>query len=164
MFDRCRCSLATVSPHKYILQRRHNGSNGVSNDQPNDCLLSRLFGRRSKKTSKFRVTGLCAGNSPVIGEFPAQRASNAEMFPFDYVIMSAWFKWSSSFFYNIKIVCNGKINEWIFNTSHRWTKVISTGNSINSFQKTHRVPEHAEYKVTSKIRSLLCVAFMNGSY
>ena len=34
--------------------------------------------RRSKKTSKLRVTGLCAGNSPVNGEFPAQRASNAE--------------------------------------------------------------------------------------
>ena len=35
-------------------------------------------GRRSKKTSKLRVTGLCEGNSPVAGEFPAQRASNAE--------------------------------------------------------------------------------------
>ena len=34
--------------------------------------------RRSKKTSKLRVTGLCVGNSPVTGEFPAQRASNAE--------------------------------------------------------------------------------------
>ena len=34
--------------------------------------------RKSKKTSKLRVTGLCAGNSPVTGEFPAQRASNAE--------------------------------------------------------------------------------------
>ena len=33
---------------------------------------------RSKKTSKLRVTGLCAGNSPVAGEFPAQMASNAE--------------------------------------------------------------------------------------
>ena len=33
---------------------------------------------RSKKTSTLRVTGLCAGNSPVTGEFPAQRASNAE--------------------------------------------------------------------------------------
>ena len=30
------------------------------------------------KTSKLRVTGLCAGNSPVTGEFPAQMASNAE--------------------------------------------------------------------------------------
>ena len=34
--------------------------------------------RRSKKTSKLRVSGLCAGNSPVTGEFPAQRASNVE--------------------------------------------------------------------------------------
>ena len=41
-------------------------------------LLNRLFRRRSKKTSKLCVTGLCAGNSPVTGEFPAQRASNAD--------------------------------------------------------------------------------------
>ena len=34
-----------------------------------------------KKTSKFRATGLCAGNSPVTGEFPAQEASNAENIP-----------------------------------------------------------------------------------
>ena len=45
---------------------------------PMVCLLKRLFRRRSKKTSKFRFTGLCGGNSPVTGEFPAQRASNAE--------------------------------------------------------------------------------------
>ena len=36
------------------------------------------FRRSSNKTSKLSVTGLCAGNSPVTGEFPAQRASNAE--------------------------------------------------------------------------------------
>ena len=30
-----------------------------------------------KKTSKFGVTGLCAGKSLLISEFPAQRASNA---------------------------------------------------------------------------------------
>ena len=34
--------------------------------------------RKSKKTSMLRATGLCAGNSPETGEFPAQRASNAE--------------------------------------------------------------------------------------
>ena len=34
--------------------------------------------RRSTKTSKLGVTGLYAGNSPVTGEFPVQRASNAE--------------------------------------------------------------------------------------
>ena len=44
--------------------------------------------RRSKKTSKLRVTGLCEGNSPVTGEFPAQRAPiTQKMFPFDDVIM-----------------------------------------------------------------------------
>ena len=56
----------------------HNGLDGVSNRRPHDCLLSRLFGRRSKKTSKLRVTCLCAGISPGTGEFPAQRASNVE--------------------------------------------------------------------------------------
>ena len=60
------------------LQWRHNGCDGVSNHQPNDWLLNRLFRRRSKKTSNLRVTGLCAGNSPGTGEFPAQMASNAE--------------------------------------------------------------------------------------
>ena len=45
---------------------------------PHDCLLNRLFRRRSKKTSKLRATGLCEENSPVTGEFPAQMASNAE--------------------------------------------------------------------------------------
>ena len=54
------------------LQCRHNGHDSVSNHQPRDCLLNRLFGRRSKKTSKLRVTGLCAGNSPGT----AQMASN----------------------------------------------------------------------------------------
>ena len=57
---------------------RHSGHDGVSNHQPHDCLLKSLFRRRSKKTSKLRVTGLCSGNSPVTGEFPAQMASNAE--------------------------------------------------------------------------------------
>ena len=35
-------------------------------------------GADQRKTSKLRVTGPCAGNSPVTGEFIAQRASNAE--------------------------------------------------------------------------------------
>ena len=64
----------------HTLQRRH-GRDGVSNHQPYDCLLNRLFRRRSQKTPKLRVTGLCAGNSPVTGQFTAQIASNAENFP-----------------------------------------------------------------------------------
>ena len=57
----------------------------IASQITSDCLLSRLFRRRPKKTSKLRVTGLCAGTS----EFPAQMASNAEMFPFHDVIMSS---------------------------------------------------------------------------
>ena len=62
----------------HSLHWRHNGRDGVSNHQPYHYLLYRIFRRRSKKTSKFRVTGLCAVNSPVTGEFPAQMVSNAE--------------------------------------------------------------------------------------
>ena len=40
--------------------------------------FNRSIRRRSKKTSKLRLTGLCAGNSPGTGEFPAQMASDAE--------------------------------------------------------------------------------------
>ena len=60
------------------LQWHHNKRDGVSNHQPHDCLLNRLFRRISKKTSKLRVIEFCAANSPVTGEFPAQRASDAE--------------------------------------------------------------------------------------
>ena len=62
----------------FSLRWRHNGRHSVSNHQPHHCLLSRLFRRRSKKTSKLRVTGLCVGNSPGAGEFPAQMTSKAE--------------------------------------------------------------------------------------
>ena len=48
-----------------ILQRRHNGRGGVSNHQHLHCLRNHLFRRR----------------------FPTQMASNANMFPFDDVIM-----------------------------------------------------------------------------
>ena len=60
------------------LQWRHNEREGVSIHHLHECLFNRLFRHRAKKISKLRVTGLCAGNSPVAGEFTAQRASNAE--------------------------------------------------------------------------------------
>ena len=60
------------------LRWRHNGHDDISNHQPHHCLLNGLFGRRSKKTSKLRATGLYVGNSPGTGEFPAQMASDAE--------------------------------------------------------------------------------------
>ena len=60
------------------LHRRHNERDCVSDHQPHDCLLNCLFKRRSRKTSKLRVTGFRVGISPMTGEFPAQRASKAE--------------------------------------------------------------------------------------
>ena len=89
------------SPHKWPVTRkmsrfdnvitlrwRHNGRDSVSNHQPHDCLLNHLFRRRSKKKSKVRVTGPCAVNSPVTGEFPAQMATNTENVSFDNVLIN----------------------------------------------------------------------------
>ena len=69
------------------LQWRHNEHDCVSNQRRLDCLLNRLFRRRSKKTSNLRATVLCERNPSVAGEFPAQSASNMEMLPFNDVIM-----------------------------------------------------------------------------
>ena len=45
---------------------RHNGHDCVSNHQPHDCLLNRLFGRRSHKLKAPRHWPLC-------GEFTGDR-------------------------------------------------------------------------------------------
>ena len=58
----------------HTLPQRHNERNGVSNHRRFDC----LFRRRSKKTLRLNVTGLCEGNSSVTDECPAQRGSKAE--------------------------------------------------------------------------------------
>ena len=50
----------------FTLRWCHDGRDCVSNHQPHNCLLNRLFGRRSKQTSKLRVTDLCEGNSPIL--------------------------------------------------------------------------------------------------
>ena len=79
----------TVLCH-FTLLWRHNGHEGISNHQPHDCLLNRLFGRRSKNTSKLRVTDLCAGNRGLVNS-PHKWPVTRKMFPFDDVIMkSLW--------------------------------------------------------------------------
>ena len=93
------------------LQWRHNGHDSVSNHQPHDCLLGRLFRRRSKKTSKLRVTGFCAGNSPGTGEFPTQRAGNAENF-------SIWWRHHGYNDHNY-ILSAVQLGSWYIET---WTK------------------------------------------
>ena len=76
-------------------QWRHNGHDSVSNHQLHHCFLNPFFGRISKKTSKLRVTGLCAGNSPGTGELPAQMASNAEN-------VSIWWRHHGKKFFSIR--------------------------------------------------------------
>ena len=83
------------------LQWLHNGRHGVSNHQSHECLLSRLIRRRSMKTSKLGVTGLCARNSPETGEFPTQRASNAENVSIDDVIMTRHHETSPAMYWAI---------------------------------------------------------------
>ena len=91
------------------LRWRHNGRDGVSNHQLHDCLLNRLFRRRSKKTSKLRVTGLCAGNSSGTGEFPAQMTSNAEN-------DSIWWRHHVRF----RCQCMGQWNRAMINILPHW--------------------------------------------
>ena len=77
-----------ILSRRWTLQWRHNGLDGVSNHQPHHCLLSRLFGRGPKKTSKLPVTGHCAGNSPGTGDSPHKWPVTRKMFPSDDVVMT----------------------------------------------------------------------------
>ena len=51
-------------------------------------VYSTVYSDADKKTSKRRVTGLCAGNSSGTGELPHKWSVTRKMFPFDDVIMS----------------------------------------------------------------------------
>ena len=81
------CTVNITPRSMFPLQWRHSEPDCVSNHQSHDCLLNRLFRRRSKKISKLRVTGLCAGNSPGPVNFPHKGPVTRKMFPFDNVIM-----------------------------------------------------------------------------
>ena len=76
-----------AAPGFLTLHWRHNERDSVSNRRRLHCLLNCWFRRESKKTSKLRITGLCIGNSPVTGEFPAQKAS-MRVVSFDDVIIN----------------------------------------------------------------------------
>ena len=74
------------------LRWRHNERDGVSNHQRLDCLLSRLFRRRSKKTSKLRVTGLCEENS--LGDQWIPRTNGQWRRTWVHLMTSSWVKQS----------------------------------------------------------------------
>ena len=100
------------------LQWRHNGHDGVLNQQPHHCLLNLLFRCISKKISKLRVTGLSAGKSPTTDEFPAQRASKVENVSIwwrHHVLMIHWILNSHNDVTTWKC-----FPLWIETTSSRW--------------------------------------------
>ena len=83
------------------------------------------FRRRSKNTSKLRVTGLCEGNSPVTDEYPEKGPVTRKMFPFDDAIMvegSATTRFVMSIFINRHPLC-------IF--LPEWTLCIIAAHSCN---------------------------------
>ena len=118
-----------------LLLWRHNGRDGVSSHQPHHSLLNRLFRRRSKKTAKLRVTGLCAGNSPVTGEFPHKSPVTRKLFPFDDVIM--WPKCTHR--------TSAKTQNW-----HRklclkyWSPYVKSNqiSSLNKYKNAYNSTEH----------------------
>ena len=126
------------------LQWRHNDHDSVSNHQPHGCLLNRLFGRRSKKTSKLRVTGFCAGNSQRPMNFPHKVPVTRKMFPFDDVIMICqhWFSWCHNnarstftmFFLRHSRLAPGRVFQW-----HIKWKIFSTplDKSLETLQCRH---------------------------
>ena len=99
-------------------QWRHNGRDFVTKHQPPDCFLNRLFRRRSKKTSKLRVTGLCAENSPGPVNSPHKWPATRKMFLFDDAIM---------------VICC-YINHYVYFFHCRWVALICLLISFSIFR------------------------------
>ena len=77
------CLLLVTGGVSRISQWRHNKRDGVSSHRRLDCLLNRLFRRRSKKISKLRVTGFCdRWRMDSLHKGPVTR----KIFPFDDVV------------------------------------------------------------------------------
>ena len=102
----------------YTLQWRHDKRNGVSNHHRLDYLLNRLFRRRSKKTSKLCVTGLCEGNPPVTTGVPSQRTSNMENVSIWWRHHDIWVITSHCFYVGlITHLCTRRVDWCVFHTT-----------------------------------------------
>ena len=71
------------------LQWRHNGHDGISNHQPHDCLLNRLFRRRSKKTSNSALPVFVRGSHWSAVKSPHKGPLTWKMFTFYDAIMAS---------------------------------------------------------------------------
>ena len=143
------------------LQWHHNEHDCVSNYQRLDCLLNRLFRHRSNKTSKLCVTGLYEGNSPVTGEFPAQRASNAEK-------ASIWWRYHQFAKFNFqRLPSMVRISHFLFCIIRDHDNVIKWKHFRRCWsfvQEIHRWPVNSPHKGQWRgalMFSLIC-AWING--
>ena len=119
---------------RYTLQWRHNGRDSVSNQQLLDCLFNILFRHRSKKTSKLRVTGLCEGKSPGTGEFPAQKASNAEN-------VSTWWRHHELPMYRVSV----RLHRHVLPAISKWVSYLSAPYDKN-VQNSLRLWGHRNFR------------------
>ena len=71
------------------LQTRHNGCDGVSQHQPHDCLLKRLFRRRSIRNQSSASLAFVRGIHRWPVNSPHKGPVTWKMFPYDHVIMNA---------------------------------------------------------------------------
>ena len=81
-------------------------------------VYSTVYSDADKITSKLRVTGLCAGNSPVTVEFPAQRASNAEN-------VSIWWRHHATSPYGPAMMANISLIERTKHIGEKWSNEAS---------------------------------------
>ena len=140
------CDIFNLEKIINTLQRRHNEHHGASKHRHLDCLLKCWYRPRSKKILKLRVTGLCAGNSPVTGEFPAHRTSNAEN-------VSIW--WSHhEHFIGMFLICGDPLSStwwlqmlWCQTGTRSWTvTLLKNYNSVAWYRMisywSYRVSRH----------------------
>ena len=102
----------------FTSQWRHNECDVVSNHRRLDCLLNRLFRRRSQKTSNICITRLCDGNPPVTGGFSSAKR---KMFPLDDVITTRvpWRTVTRSF----NVLCEHIRDQWS-NFGWQWRSAV----------------------------------------
>ena len=143
--------LMVIGLYETALHWRHNDHDAVSNHQPHGCLLSRLFRRRSKKTSKLCVTGLCVGNSPGPVNSPHKGPVTRKIFPFDDVIMEC---------IKSKLDCSGRDDLSLTACTHmnKWIPLLWRHNerdSVSNHQRLYCLLKRLfrrRSKVTSKLR------------
>ena len=110
---------------RMTLQWRHNERDGVSNHQPHDCSLKRVFRGRSKKTSSFASLVFVRGIHRWSVNSPHKRPVTRKMLSFDDVIMS----WQRS-------VCHG----WLVSAIKSLFWMLTCGVLWHSHNETSWVP------------------------